>query len=216
MIPKVIHYFWFGGKELPKEYKKNIMTWRKYCPEYKIVRWSEKNYDVTKNQYMNEAFISGKYGFVPDFARLDVIYRYGGIYLDVDVALVRNLDDLLCYEGYVGFENYNKRLHIAMGQGFGAIAGNNVIKDLLAIYDTRQFIKPNGTYDLRTSSELVSNYFVRNGVYLENRMQELEGMKILPCDYFCPWIFIGSGGKYRIKKITRNTHSIHYFAGTWK
>lgn len=95
-IPKKIHYCWFGRKEIPDKFKNNIETWKQFCPDYDIVRWDESNYNIKKNQYMYEAYCVGKYGFVSDFARLDIIYNYGGIYLDTDIELCKALDELLC------------------------------------------------------------------------------------------------------------------------
>ena len=94
MIPKKIHYCWFGGNPMPEKDKKCIESWKRYCPDYEIIRWDESNYDVSKNRYMKEAYEEKKWGFVPDYARLDIIYNEGGIYLDTDVELVKNLDDL--------------------------------------------------------------------------------------------------------------------------
>ncbi|RKW32245.1 MAG: glycosyl transferase, partial [Lachnoanaerobaculum sp.] len=104
MIPKVIHYCWFGGKPLPKIARKCIQSWKRFCPDYEIVEWNEKNYDIHKNSYMEEAYLQKKWGFVPDFARLDIIYQNGGIYLDTDVELIRPLDELLYHRAYMGFE----------------------------------------------------------------------------------------------------------------
>ena len=103
MIPKIIHYCWFGGAELPEKDRKCIESWKKFCPDYQIIEWNENNYDVTKNTYMYQAYQAKKWGFVPDYARLDIIYQHGGIYLDTDVELVKNLDSLLENDAFMGF-----------------------------------------------------------------------------------------------------------------
>ena len=95
MIPKVIHYCWFGGNPLPEEAKRCIESWKKYCPDYKIIEWNENNYDVNSNEYMKSAYKEKKWAFVSDYARIDVVYKYGGIYMDTDVELVKGLDNLL-------------------------------------------------------------------------------------------------------------------------
>ena len=118
MIPKIIHYCWFGGTEIPEADQKCMASWRKYCPDYTIMRWDESNYDYTKNQYMREAYEAKKWGFVPDFARLDIVYTYGGIYLDTDVEIIRNIDDLLVNSAYMGFESGGAAVN--PGLGFGA------------------------------------------------------------------------------------------------
>ena len=131
-IPKKLHYCWFGGNEMPKQYKEWIDSWKKYCPDYEIIEWNESNYDITKNKYMYQAYQQKKWGFVPDYARLDIIYNHGGIYLDTDVEVRRNLDDLLYQDGFVGFERDE---FVNFGSGFGAIRGLPIIKELLDYYE---------------------------------------------------------------------------------
>ena len=100
MIPKVIHYCWFGGNPLPDEAKRCIDSWKKYCPDYKIIEWNESNYDVNSNEYMKAAYNEKKWAFVSDYARVDVVYRYGGIYMDTDVELIKPLDKFLYQSPY--------------------------------------------------------------------------------------------------------------------
>ena len=104
-IPKVIHYCWFGGGQMPAIHQKYIRSWKKYCPDYEIVRWDESNFDIHENCYAEEAYQCGKWAFVSDYARLKIIYDHGGIYLDTDVELLKPLDPLLEYEGFMGFQN---------------------------------------------------------------------------------------------------------------
>ena len=106
MIPKKIHYMWLGGKEIPRNLQLCIDSWKKYCPDYEIVQWNESNYDIGKNKYMKMAYENKKYGFVPDYARLDILYNYGGIYMDTDVEVVRSLDDLLYQSAFCGVEKW--------------------------------------------------------------------------------------------------------------
>lgn len=118
MIPKIIHYCWFGNTKLPESETKNIETWKKYCPDYKIIRWDEKNFDINSNEFVSEAYKEKKYSFVSDFARFYIIYKYGGIYFDTDVELLRNIDDLLTNNAFIGTENFGKLIN--PGSGFGA------------------------------------------------------------------------------------------------
>ena len=104
VIPKVIHYCWFGGGKIPEQNKIWMSSWKKYCPDYEIIEWNESNYGISKNQYMKEAYENKKWGFVPDYARLDIIYQYGGIYLDTDVEIIKNLDELLYQDAFVGID----------------------------------------------------------------------------------------------------------------
>lgn len=207
MIPKVIHYCWFGGGPLTRAAQKCIESWKKFCPDYEIIRWDESNYDVTKNLYMKEAYDVKKWGFVPDYARLDIIYHYGGIYMDTDVELVKPLDELLTRKAYMGFE---KPGIVALGLGFGAEKGNSIIGDLLKEYEDRRFII-NGKQDLTPAPMHQDPYFKRYGV-TENVQYEIkEGCFIYPKDYFCP-MDVETG---RIN-ITENTYSIHNFAASWE
>ena len=107
MIPKVIHYCWFGKNPLPDDAKKCIESWKKYCPDYEIIEWNESNYDITKNKYMESAYKEKKWAFVSDYARVDVIYQYGGIYLDTDVEVKKSFNDLLDNDSIWGFEEKN-------------------------------------------------------------------------------------------------------------
>ena len=140
-IPKVIHYCWFGGNEMPAAYKKYMESWKRYCPDYEIKLWNEQNFDFSDNLYARQAYEQKKWAFVSDYARLKIIYEFGGIYLDTDVEIIRPLDDLLELKGFLGFQD-NKE--IATGLGFGAEKGNPVIKAMLADYADAAFILPDG------------------------------------------------------------------------
>lgn len=117
MIPKIIHYCWFGGGELPQMQKKCIESWKKFCPDYEIKEWNESNYDVHKVPYISEAYDAGKMAFVSDYARLDIIYKHGGIYLDTDVEIIKSLEPLLEHTCFLGAERDGI---VATGLGFGA------------------------------------------------------------------------------------------------
>lgn len=137
-IPKIIHYCWFGGGAISPENRKCMESWKKYCPDYKIMAWNEQNFDISQNRYAQQAYEAKKYAFVSDYVRLAVLYEYGGIYLDTDVELVRPLDELLELPGFMGFQTNNE---IATGLGFGARKGNSVVQALLRDYDALDFLK---------------------------------------------------------------------------
>ena len=139
MIPKIIHYCWFGGNPLPPSAEKCIESWKKFCPDYEIRRWDESNYDITKNQYMQEAYQCKKWGFVPDYARLDIIYDHGGIYLDTDVEIIKTFDELLDCVAFGGVEQESP--YVALGLGFGAEKGNDIIRQLRDKYDELHFME---------------------------------------------------------------------------
>ncbi len=209
MIPKVIHFCWFGGKPYPKIVKNCISSWKKYCPEYEIKLWNEQNYDLRKSPWLESASNSRHWAFVSDYARLDIIYREGGIYLDTDVELVRNLDDLLQYACFLGIENEPEGL-INTGIGFGAVREHPVVGEMLREYDSVQFSE-NGMRDLlcpviNTKPFLQSGYQPR-----AKTIQIIKGATILPSEYFDPM-----DGNLSELHITENTHGIHRRSRLWE
>ena len=208
MIPKIIHYCWFGGNPIPEKDQKCIDSWKKYCPDYKIIRWDESNYDITKNHYMKEAYDAKKWGFVPDYARLDIIYENGGIYLDTDVELVKNLDDLFENHGFMGFEDHKC---VNPGLGFGAEKNSPMIKNIMdSIYESRHFIKEDGSSDLTPSPQINTYYLVSKGLSITDQMQNINGLTIYPTEYFCPKSFVTGN-----IVLTKNSYSIHHFNMSW-
>lgn len=163
MIPKVIHYCWFGGNPLPKELQDYIDTWKEKCPDYEIKCWNESNYDYTKNEYMKQAFEKGKWGFVSDYVGYDVVYKYGGIYLDTDVEVIKNFDDLLENKIFMGIESNENGYFINPGLAFGAEKNNNDIGNLLHEYDKIKFINEDGSLNLISIPIYATNYFLKKG-----------------------------------------------------
>jgi len=126
-IPKVIHYCWFGKGKMPKLAKKCIKSWKKYCPDYKIICHNEDNFDLTQNRYLNEAYKAGKWAFVSDYVRLKIIYDNGGIYLDTDVELIKPIDDLLLTKGFMGFGADSSEISRQLAEGYRKIAEKHSI-----------------------------------------------------------------------------------------
>lgn len=205
-IPKKIHYCWFGNKKIPDHVQKCIDTWEKFCPDYQIMRWDESNYDISKNRYMFQAYEVGKYGFVPDYARLDIIKQYGGIYLDTDVELVKSLDDLLCYDFYCGFESEER---VALGLGFGAVSGHWMLDKMLEVYRDLDFVKE-GVINYTPSPYYQSLVIAEQGFLLNGMYQERNGIGIFPCEVFAP-----GGGCLLPDVVTDNTFSIHHYDASW-
>ncbi len=202
-IPKKIHYCWFGGSEIPKKNRVWMESWKKYCPDYEIIEWNETNYDVTKNQYMYDAFKAKKWGFVSDYARLDVIYQYGGIYLDTDVEIIKNLDELLYQDAFAGVDA-SKR--ISTGLGYGAVPHFHIIKELLDSYDHMQFDHKNMPSCPMLNEEVFRKHnFVKNGNY-----QRFDGMTIYP-----EKVLSGKNAFTEIIAPTENTFAIHHYDGSW-
>lgn len=206
-IPKIIHYCWFGGNEMPYKNKKCIESWKEKCPDYKIIRWDESNYDVSKNEYMNNAYKNKKWGFVPDFARLDIIYNFGGIYLDTDVEMIKPPSELLKYDGFMGFQ---RNFWINLGLGFGAKKNNSLIRQLRDEYFNIKFIDENGNMNMTASPYYQTSFLKSKLLKCNNELQYIENNIILPTDYLDP-----QGYKYGHTKITENTISIHHYDESW-
>jgi hypothetical protein len=207
MIPKIIHYCWFGNGELPEKDKKCIESWKKFCPDYEIVLWNENNYDVSKNNYMKQAYDEKKWGFVPDVARLDIIYNYGGIYVDTDVEFIACFDDLLDNNGFAGFEDGG---NIALGLGFGAEKGNQVIKRMLDFYDGLNFINEDGSLNVVASPFFSTKVFEAEGFKMDNTFQKNDNFTIYPSEVFCPM-----DNRTGVINITNRTKSIHWYNASW-
>lgn len=207
MIPKTIHYCWVGGNPLPKSAQNCINSWKKYCPDYEIIEWYETNYDFTKNNYMREAYEVKKWAFVTDYARLDIIYQHGGIYLDTDVEIIKPFNDLLQLKGFAGFEDSG---YVNLGLGFGAEPGNQLIKELRNAYDTIHFIKSDGSFNLVPMPIINAEVLTKHGLVQNNTIQTISDITIFPQEYFCPKSNINGS----IRK-TKNTYSIHHFDGSW-
>ena len=207
MIPKKIHYCWFGRNPFPPIIEKCIATWQTVLPEYEIKRWDESNFDVSQNNYVKEAYEAKKYAFVSDFARFDILYREGGIYLDTDVEILRNLDNFLHHKMFTGFENEKC---VAPGLILGAIPKANLIGYLRNYYLDKSFAKSDGSFNMESIVSIMTKILLDRGLRLDGEFQIVEEIAIYPTDYFSPLQF--HTGK--LCK-TSNTVSIHHYAGSW-
>lgn len=207
MIPKVIHYCWFGGKPLPSDVKKCLTSWRRFCPDYQIICWDETNFDVSQHPFCESAYAQGAWSFVSDWARLKVIYDNGGIYLDTDVELVKNLDFLLDNLCYIGIQQ-NGRL-CNTGLGFGAEKANPVVNAMLDKYRTLKF-------DVTQMSQLAcpfSNHsvFSELGYSYTDEIVNLKDATVYPCRFFDPI----APGKDSENMFCSETVSIHHYSNSW-
>lgn len=210
MIPKIIHYCWFGRNPKPQLAEKCLTSWKKYCPEYEIKEWNEDTYDLSQAPlYVRQAYEAKRWAFVTDYVRLQVVYEHGGIYLDTDVELVRSPDEFLGNSAFFGFEgDYS----IATGLGFGAEKEADILKELMADYQGILFILDNGEMDLTPCPERNTEVFLRKGLKLDGTRQVLEdGTLILSAEYLCPL-----DNATRILRKTKNTISIHHFDASWQ
>lgn len=207
MIPKVIHYCWFGGGELNELSEKCIASWRKFCPDYEIVRWDESNYDVSKNEYMYRSYEAKKWAFVSDYARLDILYEHGGIYLDTDVELIGSLDELLQERAFMGIE-YS--LCIATGLGIGAEPGVELFRLLRDSYDNASFLREDGSLNQAPCSYYQTELLKKLGYVQEDRRQVIQDVTILPSD-----ILASKDWSYGTYCVTERTVALHHGAATW-
>lgn len=207
MIPKKIHYFWVGGSPMPEKNRACIASWKKFCPDYEMIEWNESNYDFSACTYMAQAYEAKFWGFVPDYARLDVIYWEGGIYLDTDVELVKSLDGLLHFKSFMGFENPSS---IAPGLGFGAEPGNEILKQMRDSYHALSFYKEDGTPNIVPSPVYATELLKSYGLKPNGKRQSVHGMELFPADYFAPLCYTDN----RLH-ITQNTYSIHWYHASW-
>ena len=218
MIPKIIHYCWFGRGPLPELAQKCIASWKKYLPDYEIKEWNEDNFDVNIIPYTAEAYKAKKYAFVSDYARFWILYQYGGIYFDTDVEVIRPIDDIVERGNFMGFETDPKpqlkedasEASVAPGLGLGVTPGLGLYKEILDYYAPLHFLCEDGSLNQVTVVKHVTNVLVENGLKQTNELQQVAGVWIYPRDYFNP--LDDNTGKL---VITENTRSIHWYTKTW-
>ncbi len=213
MIPKIIHYCWFGNKPLDAKSKKCIASWKKYFPDYEIKEWNENNFDITQCQYAREAYYEKKWAFVSDYARFKILYEHGGIYFDTDVEVIRDFAPILEKGAFMGRENpiNAKSTGVAPGLGIGANAGLDLYEEIIDDYEKSSFYKKDGSLNLYTVVERTTEILQRYGLKNTANIQNVAGINIYPREYFCP--INRETGKL---EITKNTYSIHRFAGSWE
>ena len=209
MIPKAIHYSWFGGNPLPELAQKCIASWRKFFPDYEIKEWNESNFDVNIIPYTAQAYAAKKYAFVSDYARFWVLYREGGIYFDTDVEVIKPMDDIIERGPFMGNELV-KTSGVNPGLGLGMYENHLILKELLDFYATLSFINLDGTENTHTIVEYTTNILYKHGLKNERDIQNVADVWIYPQDYFNP-LNANTG----MLKITDNTRSIHWFAKSW-
>ena len=225
MIPKIIHYCWFGRNPLPELAQKCIASWKKYLPDYEIKEWNEDNFDVNIIPYTAEAYAQKKYAFVSDYARFWILHKYGGIYFDTDVEVIRPIDDIIARGNFMGFEtdpNPAKGdasegsvapglgLGVNPGLGLGVNPGLGLIEKMMHYYDGQHFVHEAVMKNQITVVHIATKVLQDNGLKNVAGIQEVAGCYIYPAEYFCP-INVTTG---RIH-VEKNTRTIHHYAGTW-
>ena len=207
MIPKIIHYCWFGRGEKPELAKKCIASWKKSCPDFEIREWNEGNCDYLSIPFMAEAYAAKKYAFVSDVMRLIVLEQYGGVYFDTDVEVLRDISPLLDDEGFIGFENDQ---FVNSGQVMAAKAHHPVIRAMIEEYKKLHFANADGTATPVGCPRLNTDVMERFGLIRNGREQVVAGIHVYSADYFNP--MDSTTGK--LTK-TENTYSIHWYSMSW-
>lgn len=206
MIPKKIHYCWFGGKEKPKLAKRCIDSWKKFCPDYEIIEWNEDNFDITKYPYAQYCFENKKWAFLSDFVRLAVVYENGGIYFDTDVEVIKSYDDLLNLLAFYGFETND---FVNTGHGFGAEKGNDTVAEMMKQYN-EMIADGKGGFQLVACPHLNTKALDKFGLQHNGQYQDLGRAVVFPVDHFNPY----DNPTGRLEK-TGNTYSIHWYGKSW-
>lgn len=223
MIPKIIHYCWFGGNPLPEDAVRYIESWKIYCPDYEIKEWNESNFDFSDCQYAQEAYQAKKWAFVSDYARFKILYEHGGLYFDTDVEVIKSLDDIVEKGSFMGLEkgtssdpkmrfssNPGLGLAVAPGLGLAAAPGLVFYKTMVDKYKALHFINTDGSYNTKTVVDYTTEELVKLGLKDVEGVQRVGEIYIYPSDYFCPMDYIT--GEIHI---TENSRSIHHYSMSW-
>lgn len=211
LIPKKVHYCWFGGKRLNKLGIKCLKSWKKYFPDYEIIEWNESNFDLNCCEYVKQAAKEKKWAFVSDYVRFKVLYEQGGIYFDTDVEVVKSFDDILSHGAYMGCENYTlENMCVNTGLGVAGAPGIEFFKEVLDSYETSSFYNDDGTLNLYTVVQRVTDLLKKYGLRDSLDVQEVSGITIYPAEYFSP-----KDMRDGVLKVTDNTHSIHHYSASW-
>lgn len=207
MIPKKIHYCWFGRGEIPDMAKKCIASWHEYMPDWEYKLWNEDNFDVNSVSYTKEAYEAKKYAFVSDYVRLWALRNEGGLYLDVDFEVFKPFDELLGYHAFAGFEG-SKRQPVMMGVCASEPQGEWVT-EMLNAYQDRHFVLPDGALDMTTNVQFVNERMRQQGFEQNGKEQDYKDLHVFPVEYFCPRQTTGEYFR------TVNTYCDHLGLGSW-
>ncbi|MBQ4385145.1 MAG: glycosyl transferase [Kiritimatiellae bacterium] len=208
MIPKVIHYCWFGRGKKSAKFQMCLDSWRKILPEYRLKEWNEDNFDVNIIPYTKEAYQARKWAHVTDYVRLYALYNEGGVYMDSDVEVLKPLDRFLCNVAFTGYEAVGKPLTGIMASE----KRGKWVEDLMRDYDGRHFLGEDGNPDLTQNTKYAYDVMKRAGMRLDQTEEDVPCyVHVYPADYFCPKVW-GSGDKV---KVTENTYTIHHYVSSW-
>lgn len=215
MIPKVIHYCWFGGNPLSDLGIKCIESWKKFFPDYEIKEWNEKNFNLENCDYVKEAYHAKKWAFVSDYARFWILYQYGGLYFDTDVEVIKDMTDIVDAGAFMGCEisdanTFDFTIGVNPGLGIGVQPGLSLYKEILEIYQKEHFIDDLGNYNYKTVVDRTTDVLIKHGFKASNSVQKVADISIYPKEYFCPMDY--TTGKL---ELTDKSYSIHWYDASW-
>jgi len=213
MIPKIIHYCWFGKTPLPKKAVKCLNSWKKYFPDYEIKEWNESNFDVDCIPYTKQAYAAKKYAFVSDYARFQILYQHGGVYFDTDVEVIQSMTDILATGAFMGCEVDGTPVHaieVAPGLGLAVAPGHAIYQELIQTYADLTFCNADGTLNTKTVVKYTTELLLLHGLENMTGTQQIEGITIYPKEFFNP-LDDSTGVLHK----TKNTYAIHWYAKSW-
>lgn len=216
VIPKVIHYCWFGGNPLPELAQKCIASWKEFLPDHEIKEWNEHNFDVYQAPYIAEAYKLKKYAHVSDYARFWILYHYGGIYFDTDVEVIRPLDDLLAKGSFMGFECQegtpfdNPNGNLNPGLGVAVPPKHPFFQTMLDFYNHHHFAKWNGKNSGNITHKVTRFIDYAHKEVLEGGIIRVNDLLVYPIEYFCPLNYYTGE-----MNMTENTRTIHHYMASW-
>lgn len=211
MIPKLLHYIWFGNNPLTPLAEDCLASWKFAMPDWDIMRWDETNFDIAAAPlYVQQAYEARKFAFVSDYVRLWALEQYGGVYVDTDVKVLKSYEPLLNDMAFIGLEE--SKAHLPGTCVMGCEAHCQWAKDMLSLYDDIEFIKSDGSLDMTTNVDRLGSFLQTKGFIPSRDAQYLPeyGLRIYTHDYFSPIT------STRVMRKTKNTYSIHYFAESWR
>lgn len=212
MIPKMIHYCWFGPEPIPEIVFKCVESWKKYCPDFEIYLWNETNYDINKCDYVREAYKAKQWAFVSDYARFDILNTYGGIYFDGDVELIAPITPAFVNAPFMAIEKNSAKEHSLVNTGLGICVepNNPIVQAVLDYYNQQHFVATKKITDCETSSKIMTTVLKLNGFVLRDTIQIINGICIYPSDFFCP-MDVATGET----QFTKNTIGLHHSLASW-
>jgi mannosyltransferase OCH1-like enzyme len=213
-IPRTLHFCWFGKGEKSETIKKCMESWKKFCPDYKIMEWNEETFDINKAPvYVQEAYGSRKWAFISDYVRLWALDKFGGVYVDADIEIVKPIERFLLHEGFSGFTEVKEKDFEIPAAMMGAKKGNEYVKFLLSYYSDRHFLK-DGKPDLTQANIYIITSMTLSkypSFKLDNSLQEIPEFVYYPYEFFTPKF----NHHHHVPIITNNTYCIHYHNESW-